>query len=195
MKACRSVAQAVKDEGKGDAAGAEVVAHPQGRIMPKASASASSVGAPSDHLPIACSPAAIGRARRWLSKSCRSVAQALEDEGEGSSDGMKVMAHPQDRIMPTPQPQQAAWAPRVTIHPSFAFPRPKSGVFLKSCRSVAQALEDEDEGGATGTEVVTHPQDRIMPTLQPQQAPWAPRVSIHPLFALPRQSGGRGDGS
>ena len=43
-------------EGKGDATGMEVVAHPQERAMPKPhpTPSASHVGAPSERVPIAC---------------------------------------------------------------------------------------------------------------------------------------------
>ena len=38
---------------------------------------------------------------------------------------------------------------------------------LRECRSVAQALEHEGKGGATGTEVVAHPQERVMPKPPP----------------------------
>ena len=68
--------------------------------------------------------AQIGRARRWLLKACGSVAQALDHEGNGDATSTQVVAHPQDRAMPKPQPQQDKWAPQVTIPPSLAHTRP-----------------------------------------------------------------------
>ena len=38
---------------------------------------------------------------------------------------------------------------------------------MKACQSVAQALEHEGKGDATGTEMVAHPQERAMPEPQP----------------------------
>ena len=49
---------------------------------------------------------------------------------------------------------------------------------LRACRSVAQALEHEGKGDATGTEGVGNPQERAMPTPHRRQASWAPRVSV-----------------
>ena len=46
----------------------------------------------------------IGRARRWLLRAYRSVAQALEHEGKDDATGTEVVAHPQERAMPKPHP-------------------------------------------------------------------------------------------
>ena len=44
---------------------------------------------------------------RCLLKACRSVSQALEHEGKGDAASTEVVAHPRDRAIPQPQPQQA----------------------------------------------------------------------------------------
>ena len=41
---------------------------------------------------------------------------------------------------------------------------------LRACRSVAEALDHEGKGDATGTQVVAHPQERAMPKPHPPQA-------------------------
>ena len=57
LGACRSVAQALEHEGKGDATGTEVVAHPQKRTMPKPHPR--HVSAPSERASIACAQQAL----------------------------------------------------------------------------------------------------------------------------------------
>ena len=74
-----------------------------------------------DHCPIAGSPwgsQGSHRAWRWLLKACRSVAQALEREGEGSATGAWYMQDAQERAMPKPQPHQATGAAGATVAPS-----------------------------------------------------------------------------
>ena len=54
---------------------------------------------------------------------------------------------------------------------------------LKPCRSIAQTLEHEGKGAATGTWRAGDGQERAMPTPQPHQASWALRVSVSPSLA------------
>ena len=71
---------------------------------------------------------------------------------------------------------------------SHGLSRLKSGVpqrwLLKACRSVAQALAHDVEGGTTGTEMAAHSWDRAMPKPQPQRATWAYQTSVRPSLAL-----------
>ena len=88
-----------------------------------------------------------------------------EWEGNGDATGTEGVAHPQERAMSKPQPQQATWAPQVSTAPSVALPRPPTAqtrrCLLKACWSVAQALEHERKGGTTGTEGLRNPQERV----------------------------------
>ena len=106
---------------------------------------------------------------------CQSVAQALQHDGEGDATGAEVVPHLQERAMPNPHPPQATQAPQVSVPASLAHNRPHTAQIervrtrlLGACRSVAQALEHEGKGDATGTEVVAHPQKRTMPKPHPR---------------------------
>ena len=89
--------------------------------------------------------------------------------------------------MPTPHRHQATSTPRASIPTSIALTRPSTAAWrclLRACRSVAQALDHEGKGDATGTQVIGHPQERAMPKPHRRQAAWTPRVSAPPSVAL-----------
>ena len=63
--------------------------------------------------------------------------------------------------MPKPPHRQAPWPPGVSVPPSVALPRPPTAqigrawrCISRACRRVAQALEHEGEGNATGKQVI-----------------------------------------
>ena len=68
--------------------------------------------------------AQIGRAWRCLLRACRSVAQALEHDGNDGATGKEGMGHLQERAMPKPHRCRSTWAPRVSIPTSIAITRP-----------------------------------------------------------------------
>ena len=103
--------------------------------------------------------AQIGRAWRCFSRACRSVAQALEHEGNGDAAGTEGVGNPQERAMPKPRRRQATNVGAPSEHPpidcsptaSHGSNRPCAWrCLLEACRSVAQALEHEDNSTATG---------------------------------------------
>ena len=61
--------------------------------------------------------------------------------------------------------------------------RPLSLRAVKACRSIAQALEHERNGGATGTQVGDDHQERALSQSQPRQATFAAGVSVSPCIA------------
>ena len=79
-------AQAVEHAGHGGTAGTEVVAHHWERVMPQPQQAtwAHRMSVPPSLALTQPRTAQIGRARRWLLKACRSVAQALEHGGNGT---------------------------------------------------------------------------------------------------------------
>ena len=75
-------------------------------------------------------------ARRWLSKACESVAQALDHEGKSDATGTEVVTHLRERAMPKPQPQQATWVPRLSVPTSLAHkPQHSTGLTFSGLRS------------------------------------------------------------
>ena len=109
-----------------------------------ATASPSHGSSPSERLPTAGShrsrTAHIGRVRRCLWKACRTVAQALEDEGNRDATDTEVSKGAQERATPEPQPHQAAGAAQVSVFPPLAHASHRArraGVLLRRSRTKA----------------------------------------------------------
>ena len=108
--------------------------------------------------------------RVW--NACRSVAQALEHDGNCGRTGTDVLEGAQERAIPELQPQQATCTVRVSAAPTARSHRPRTAArrcLWNACRSVAQALEHKRNCNSTGTDVLKDAQERVM--LEPQPHP------------------------
>ena len=106
------------------------------------------------------------RARVELRRHSAALPRAVQHGGDAMS---KLHRH------------QATTAAGVSIPPSVALTRPPTAqigrawrCLLRAWRSVAQALEHEGKGDATGKQGVGHPQERAMPQPHRRQATWTP---------------------
>ena len=84
--------------------------------------------------------------------------------------------------MPKPQPQQTAWAPRVSIHPSIvcSFTASHGSMPVKPCLRNEEASEHEGKGHRAGTLRSGHHQQRATPKPHRHLATNAARVSVSP---------------